>query len=195
MGVVYRAHDEHLDREVAIKVLPSGILSDESARRRLRKEARSLSKLNHPNVATVHDFDSQDDIDYLVMEYVPGKTLRDTISEGQLPQAEIIRLATQLARGLTAAHERGLVHRDLKPENLRLTLEGRLKILDFGLAELIRPLTTCAQPKAIFQWWQARCRIWHPSRCWAVLWTNALTYSRSASCCMRWQRDNTRLLN
>ena len=139
MGVVYCAHDEHLDREVAIKVLPSGTLCDESARKRFRKEARSLSKLNHPNVATVHDFDSHDGIDYLVMEYVPGKTLRDRISDGPLPQAEIIRLATQLAKGLTAAHERGLVHRDLKPENLRLTLEGRLKILDFGLAELIRP--------------------------------------------------------
>ncbi len=141
MGVVYRAHDEHLDREVAVKVLPPRTVGDENARKRFRKEARSLSKLNHPNVATVHDFDNQGDIDYLVMEYVPGKALRDRISEGPLPEAEIIGLATQLGHGLTAAHERGLVHRDLKPENLRLTLEGRLKILDFGLAELIRPLT------------------------------------------------------
>ncbi len=141
MGVVYRAHDEHLDREVAVKVLPSGIVGDENVRNRFRKEALSLSKLNHPNIATVHDFDIQGDIDYLVMEYVPGKTLRDRISEGPLQEAEVIRLAIQLAKGLTAAHERGIVHRDLKPENLRLTREGRLKILDFGLAELIRPLT------------------------------------------------------
>lgn len=140
MGVVYRAHDEHLDREVAVKVLPSGTLGDESARKRFRKEARSLSKLNHPNIATVHDFDVQAGIDYLVMEYVPGNTLRDRIAEGPLAEGEIVRLATQLAKGLAAAHERGIVHRDLKPENLRLTLEGRLKILDFGLAELIRPL-------------------------------------------------------
>ncbi|MBZ5616114.1 MAG: protein kinase [Acidobacteriia bacterium] len=143
MGVVYRAHDEHLDREVALKVLPPGTLNDESARKLFRKEARSLSKLNHPNIATVHDFDSQGDVDYLVMEYVPGKTLRDRISEGPLPEAETVRLATQLAKGLMAAHERGLVHRDLKPENVRLTLDGQPKILDFGLAKLIRPFADC----------------------------------------------------
>ncbi len=143
MGVVYRAHDEHLDREVAIKVLPPGTLTDEDARKRFRTEARSLSKLNHPNIATVHDFDSQGDVDYLVMEYVPGKTLRDRISEGPLPETETIRLAIELATGLMAAHERGLVHRDLKPENVRLTLDGRPKILDFGLAKLIRPVADC----------------------------------------------------
>lgn len=139
MGVVYRAHDEHLDREVAVKVLSPGTLNDESARKRLRKEARLLSRLNHPNVATVHDFDTHGNTDYLVMEYVPGKPLRDKITEGPLSEAEITRLASQLARGLTAAHERGLVHRDLKPENVRLGADGRVKILDFGLAELIRP--------------------------------------------------------
>ncbi len=142
MGVVYRAHDEHLERDVAVKVLSTGALNDENARKRLRKEAHSLSKLNHPNIAIVHDFDTQGEVDYLVMEYVPGKTLKNILSEGPLPDAEVIRLAIQLAKGLSAAHERGLVHRDLKPENVRLTLEGRLKILDFGLAELIRPLTT-----------------------------------------------------
>jgi eukaryotic-like serine/threonine-protein kinase len=149
MGVVYRAHDENLDRDVAIKVLPPGALSDEDARKRFRKEARSLSKLNHPNVATVHDFDSQGDVDYLVMEYVPGKTLRDRISEGPLPEAETIRLATQLAEGLIAAHERGLVHRDLKPENVRLTLDGQPKILDFGLAKLIQPSEHCTTESRI----------------------------------------------
>jgi Flp pilus assembly protein TadD len=149
MGVVYRAHDEHLDREVAIKVLSPGTLTNEDARKRFRKEARSLSKLNHPNIATVHDFDSQGDIDYLVMEYVPGKTLRDRICEGSLPEIETIRLAIELADGLAAAHERSLVHRDLKPENIRLTLDGRPKILDFGLAKLIRPLTDCTTESKI----------------------------------------------
>ena len=149
MGVVYRAHDEHLDREVAIKVLSPGTLTNEDARKRFRKEARSLSKLNHPNIATVHDFDSQGDIDYLVMEYVPGKTLRDRICEGPLPEIETIRLAIELADGLAAAHERSLVHRDLKPENIRLTLDGRPKILDFGLAKLIRPLTDCTTESKI----------------------------------------------
>lgn len=141
MGEVYRAHDEHLDREVAIKVLPAGTPNDEDARKRLRNEALALSKLNHPNVATVHHFDSEGNVDYLVMEYVPGKTLRDRISEASLPEPEIIRLATQLAEGLVAAHQRKLVHRDLKPENVRLTLEGRVKILDFGLAKFIRSFT------------------------------------------------------
>ncbi len=149
MGVVYRAHDEHLDREVAIKVLPPGTLTDEDARKRFRKEARSLSKLNHPNIATVHDFDSQGDVDYLVMEYVPGETLRGRISEGPLPETETIRLAIELAKGLTAAHERGLVHRDLKPENVRLTLDGQPKILDFGVAKLIRPFEDCTTESKI----------------------------------------------
>ena len=141
MGEVYRAHDEHLDREVAIKVLPPGTLTDEGARKRFRKEALALSKLNHPNIATIHDFDSEGDIDFLVMEYVPGKTLRDKISEGRLSEPEITPLATQLAAGLVAAHERGVVHRDLKPENVRLTLDNRVKILDFGLAKLVRATT------------------------------------------------------
>jgi len=141
MGVVYRAHDEHLDRDVAIKLLPPGAVIDDNARKRFRKEARSLSKLNHPNIAIVHDFDSQEDVDYLVMEFVPGKSLREKISEGPVPEPESTRLALQIAKGLMAAHERGIVHRDLKPENVRLTLEGRAKILDFGLAKLIRPHT------------------------------------------------------
>jgi TolB-like protein/tetratricopeptide (TPR) repeat protein len=138
MGVVYRAHDEHLDREVAIKVLPPGALTDKGARKRFRKEALALSKLNHPNVATIHDFDCTGDTDYLVMEYVPGKTLRDRISEGALSEAEITGWASQLAEGLIAAHKLGIVHCDLKPENVRLTTDGRVKILDFGLARLIR---------------------------------------------------------
>ena len=149
MGEVYRAYDEHLDRNVAIKVLLPGVLTNEDARDLFRKEARSLSRLNHPNIATVHDFDSQGDVDYLVMEYVPGETLRARISERPLPGTDIIRFAIDLAEGLTAAHERGLVHRDLKPENVRLTLEGRPKILDFGLAKLIRPLTECTTESKI----------------------------------------------
>lgn len=138
MGEVYRAHDEHLDREVAIKVLPQGALTDQGARKRFRKEALALSKLNHPNVATVHDFDSAGDVDYLVMEYVIGKTLEARISEGPLSEMEITSWGAQLAEGLMAAHKRGIVHCDFKPENVRLTPDGRVKILDFGLAKLIR---------------------------------------------------------
>ena len=137
MGVVYRAHDEQLDRDVAIKVLPAGSLSDDSARKRFRKEALSLARLNHPNVATVHEFGSQDGTDFLVTEFIAGITLDTKLSRGSLPPAEVARLGVQLASGLEAAHQQGIVHRDLKPGNLRLTTDGRLKILDFGLAQLM----------------------------------------------------------
>ena len=138
MGVVYRAHDERLDRDVALKVLPPGALADEPARKRFRKEALALAKLNHPSIATVYDFDTQRDVDFLVYEYIPGVTLKDKLSHGTLPESEIARLGMQLAKALTAAHKEGVVHRDLKPANLLVTLDGRLKILDFGLAKLIR---------------------------------------------------------
>jgi len=144
MGVVYRARDAHLDREVAVKVLSPGTITDEAARKRLRKEALTLSKLNHPNIATVYDFDTQRGVDFLVMEYIPGITLSERLAAGPLPEKEVVRLGVQLSDGLAAAHERGVVHRDLKPGNLRLTSDGRLKILDFGIAKLWRPLTETA---------------------------------------------------
>lgn len=136
MGVVYLARDSHLDRDVAIKLLPPGILSTESARHHFHNEARALSKLNHPNIATVHDFDTQHGIDFLVMEYIPGKPLSAALAPGPLPEAELLPLALQLVEGLIAAHDCAIIHRDLKPANLILTPEGRLKILDFGLAKL-----------------------------------------------------------
>ncbi len=136
MGVVYRAHDEDLDRDVAIKVLPSGSLTDDTARKRFRKEALSLARLNHPNVATVHEFGTDGDIDFLVTEFIPGITLDAKLAAGPIAPREAMRLGMQLAAGLHAAHEQGIIHRDLKPANLRLTTDGRLKILDFGLAQL-----------------------------------------------------------
>ncbi len=139
MGEVYRARDEHLARDVAIKILPAGTFGNETARKRFRKEALILSKLNHPNIATIHDFDTQEGVDFLVMEYIPGVTLSDKIGAAPLPVKEIVRISQQFAEGLAAAHAQGVVHRDLKPPNLRLTTDGRLKILDFGLAQLRLP--------------------------------------------------------
>src|SRR5690348_14280058 len=118
MGVVYRARDERLERDVAIKVLPVGTLADESARRRFRKEALTLSRLSHPNIATVHDFDSHDGVDFLVTEYISGITLDTKLAAGALPEQEVIRLGMQLSEGLNAAHQQNVVHRDLKPANL-----------------------------------------------------------------------------
>src|SRR5437667_4924372 len=137
MGVVYRAHDEQLERDVAIKVLPAGTLVDEDARKRFRREALALAKLNHPNIATIFEFSSQNSTDYMVTEYVSGQTLDDKFAAGTLSEKELVGLGIQLAQGLSAAHEHGIVHRDLKPANLRLTSDGRLKILDFGLAQLM----------------------------------------------------------
>ena len=134
VGEVYRARDEHLSRDVAIKVLSPSILADPHARHDFRREALTLSKLNHPAIAIVHDFDSEQGVDFLVTEYLPGTSLTQRLSQGPAPEDDIYRLATQLVEGIAAAHGQGIVHRDLKPGNLQILPDGRLKILDFGLA-------------------------------------------------------------
>jgi TolB-like protein/Tfp pilus assembly protein PilF len=139
MGEVYRARDSKLEREVALKVLGPGLLADESARRRFHREALALAKLNHPHVAQVYDFASEGGVDFLVMELVPGEALSERSAFGPLPEADVVRYGLELAAGLRAAHAEGVVHCDLKPANLRLTREGEVKILDFGLARLRRP--------------------------------------------------------
>ena len=123
MGVVYLAKDTKLSRRVAVKVLPANRL-DEQARLRLRDEASTLSRLSHPNIASVFDFGSQPEIDYVVMEYVPGTTLDVLLQRGPLDSETVVRLGVQLARGLAAAHACGIVHRDIKPGNVRVTAEG-----------------------------------------------------------------------
>jgi len=138
MGEVYRARDERLGREVAVKVLPPSLVPDESVRKRLRKEAQALSKLNHPNIEILFELGSKDGAEFLVVEYVPGVTLSDRLAQGPMPEREIARLGVQLANGLAAAHSQGIVHCDLKPSNLRTTPDGRLKILDFGIAKSLR---------------------------------------------------------
>ena len=137
MGVVYRAHDEQLERDVALKVLAPGTLANETARHRFRREALALAKLNHPNIETVYEFGSEEGVDFLVMELLTGIGVHYKLAGGALPETEILRLGSQLADGLQAAHAQGIIHRDLKPGNLQITKDDRLKILDFGLAQWI----------------------------------------------------------
>jgi TolB-like protein/Tfp pilus assembly protein PilF len=149
MGVVYRAHDEQLDRDIALKVLPPGLLADEAARKRFRNEAMALAKLNHPCIGTVHDFGSEGGLDFLVMELVQGVPLSRKLQDGPFDEVQTRRLGAQLAEGLAAAHAQGVIHRDLKPDNLHITPDGRLKILDFGLAKLFRPQTEMDRTQSI----------------------------------------------
>ena len=137
MSVVYRAHDERLDRDVALKILTEGSLADSSARERFRKEALVLSKLNHANVAAVYDFDTCEGIDFLAEELVDGSSLNEILIKGPLSEKQCITLGSQLCEGLTAAHDWGILHRDVKPGNIRVTEEGQVKILDFGLAKVL----------------------------------------------------------
>lgn len=140
MGIVYRAHDLRLDRDVALKVLPSGRLADEVARGRFRKEALALAKLNHPHIGAVYDIDEQGGVDFLVLEYVPGMTLAQKLASGAIPESEAVSLGTQIVTALEEAHEHGIVHRDLKPGNVVVTPKGQAKVLDFGLAKLLQPV-------------------------------------------------------
>src|SRR6516225_8209106 len=139
MGEVYRAHDNRLDRSVAIKVLPEYLTSDRERLRRFEQEARSTAALNHPNILAVYQMATDNGISYLVEELLEGETLRERLRRGPIPLRKAIEYAVQIAHGLAAAHDRGIVHRDLKPENLFITKDGRVKILDFGLAKLKQP--------------------------------------------------------
>jgi predicted ATPase len=134
MGEVYRARDTRLDRTVAIKVLPQPLSQNLESRQRLEREARTISKLSHPNICTLHDIGHENGMDFLVMEFVEGTTLRNLLAAGNLPISKVLPIAAQIAEGLAKAHESGVIHRDLKPENLMVMGDGIVKILDFGLA-------------------------------------------------------------
>jgi len=135
-GEVYRAKDLKLGREVALKVLRGELSRDPERLRRFEREARAASALNHPNIITVHDVGSVDSTPFMVMELVDGQTLREVLSRGPLAPEELLRIAGQMADGLAKAHGAGIVHRDLKPENVMVSVDGWVKILDFGLAKL-----------------------------------------------------------
>src|SRR6202051_1585176 len=136
MGEVYQAHDIKLGRDVAIKVLPEAFAHDAERLSRFQHEAKMLAALNHPNIATIHGLEQSGSTSYLVMELVPGETLADRVKrDGAVPIEEALAIAVQIAEALEAAHEKGIIHRDLKPANVKVTPEGKVKVLDFGLAK------------------------------------------------------------
>src|SRR5438105_5833305 len=138
MGEVYRARDTRLERDVAIKVLPANLSSDPSLRQRLEREAKAVSKLNHPHICILHDVGHHGGLDFLVMEMVEGETLEQRLTKGPLQPEQTIRFAAQVADALAKAHKLGIVHRDLKPSNVMLTKTGA-KLMDFGLAKAYGP--------------------------------------------------------
>ena len=141
MGEVYRARDQRLDRDVALKVISDAIAHDSSARTRFEREAKAIAALTHPNILSIFDFSKDHDHWYAVMELLQGETLRDRLRHGKLTPQEAIDIASAVAAGLVAAHDHGIIHRDLKPENVFLTRDGAIKILDFGLAQVKRKPT------------------------------------------------------
>ena len=147
MGEVYKAEDTRLDRSVAVKVLPQSLASDREALSRFEREAKAVAALNHPNILSLHDFGKEGDTAFAVTELLEGESLRQRLDNGPIPQRRSVEYAIQIAKGLAAAHEKGVVHRDLKPENLFVTRDGRVKILDFGLAKvLVREATQTSAP-------------------------------------------------
>ena len=142
MGEVYRARDTKLDRDVAVKVLPARLAESREAFDRFEREAKAVAALSHPNILAIHDFGTHEGTAYAVMELLEGETLRERLEAGALPTRKAVDYAAQAARGLAAAHDKGIVHRDLKPENVIVTPDGRVKILDFGLARQAAPLAS-----------------------------------------------------
>src|SRR6202047_1638217 len=135
MGEVYRAHDTKLGRDVAIKVLPANFVNDPERLSRFQREARMLAALNHANIATIYGLEQCDGVTCLVMELVSGETLAERVKAGPLGIEEALKIAVQIAEALEAAHEKSIIHRDLKPANVKVTPEGKVKVLDFGLAK------------------------------------------------------------
>jgi serine/threonine protein kinase len=139
MGVVYKARDTRLGRPVALKVMRAEWMDDAERQRRLVREAQTASALNHPNILTIYEIDTEGAVTYIAMEYIAGGTLADLLAAGPLPADRALRLIAQVADALAAAHAAGIVHRDLKPSNIMLAAEDRVKVVDFGVAKLAGP--------------------------------------------------------
>src|SRR5215471_19824490 len=137
MGEVYRARDPKLNREVALKILPAAFSGDPDRLARFRREAQVLAALNHPNIGHIYGFEDSGTTPALVLELVEGPTLADGIAQGPMPPAEAVPIARQIAAAIEAAHEQGIIHRDLKPGNVKVSHDGTVKVLDFGLAKAL----------------------------------------------------------
>ena len=194
MGRVYKARDTRLERLVAIKVLPESKLADADRLARFVQEAKAASALNHPNIITIHDIGEQDGQTFIVMELVDGKALDELILPKGMRLVDALRVATQVADALATAHAAGIVHRDLKPGNIMVDSQGRVKVLDFGLAKLMAPASTATdetitvamhKPPTELAPFSAAFRICRPSRPKASRWMRAATSSASARCCTR----------
>ena len=202
MGQVFRARDTRLQRDVAIKVLPQSFSRDADRLRRFEQESRAVAALNHANLLIVFDSgtmplpggSADETVPYLVSELLEGSTLRDRMHAGRIPERKVLDYATQIARGLAAAHEHGIIHRDIKPENIFITTDGRAKILDFGLAKLVQAGTAISNETVIETHVQgtrpdmvlgtARAT-WHRSSFAASRLMHARTSSALARCCTK----------
>ncbi len=191
MGEVFRARDTRLRRDVAVKVIHPSLATPEYIRR-LDLEARTAGSLNHPNILAVFDVGTEGEVPYVVSELLEGESLRQRMDRGPIPYRKALEYGIQIASALAAAHEKGIRHRDVKPANVFITVDGRIKLLDFGLAKLenaaragrSRRLHRLARPAAP-AWPAAPPGTCPPSRCWATRWTTARTSLPSASSCTR----------
>ncbi len=201
MGEVYRAGDSRLGRDVAIKVLPESVAKDSETLKRFEREVRALAALSHPNVLEIHDVGNDEGVCYAVMELLQGETLRQAVSRDAFSLRKTVEIAMLIADGLAAAHSKGVIHRDLKPENIFITSDGRLKILDFGLArfhvvpfdqELSETATASfEQTKAVFA---EQFRTCLRNKFAEVTLMHAATFFPSAAYCMKWQREIVRFV-
>ena len=200
MGEVYRARDLRLGREVALKVLPTDVAADADRLARFEREARTVAGLNHPNIVTLFSVEDEGSTRFLTMELVEGQSLDRHVAPGGLPVARVVELGIALADALAAAHEKGVVHRDLKPANVMLTREGRVKVLDFGLAKLEAPdseldatqAPTLAAPLSIAGQVVGTVPYMAPEQVRGEAVDAAPTCSRSASCSTSWRRGGGR---
>ena len=199
MGVVYKARDTHLDRFVALKVLPPEKVSDPERKRRFVEEAKATSALNHPNIITVYDIDTADEVTFIAMEFVQGRTLDQLIRGRGLGLNQTLMHGVQIADAMTVAHAAGIIHRDIKPANIMVTDTDLVKVLDFGLAKLTEPAERVqveagpiASPQTEAGVIVGTVAYMSPEQAEGERWTGVRTSSRSAWCCTRCRPDGAR---